>query len=341
MRFFLPLLLASSVSQAEGVFAELDWLASSEPVPLHSMLYGWDSSFQGGDNAYADLQRRLGFEFDVGALQAHIAWQQREYYALRFNAATARFYRDLEQGDDHQGEGRLQLAVEQFRSEGLRLGVAFDVDGWRLEPRVSLFQISDFQFGQLRGVIRDGQASSTLDYAFNDDKILDYQADVPTGQGASLDLAVSKAWQQWRLDFEVRDGWNRLWLQDAAFTEGCINFGDAGTRVCNSDGLASGRSGQRDRTERIASRYQLALAYQDWQLQLLHHDRYQRLGVRKHWRWPGAGKWLTALYTDKQWQLGWQGTVWQQRLQVSVLADDIRPHFVRQTQLQLAWSYQW
>ncbi|ASP39996.1 hypothetical protein CHH28_15520 [Bacterioplanes sanyensis] len=332
------LLWLATTSQAAGLYVSGDFRASSEAVPLHSMMYGWSSAFDRGDHGYADLQREVGVMWQDWRL----GWQQRRYYSLRFNHATAQFYRDLEQGRDHQGSGRLELEVEHFIADGLRLAWQGDWAGWHWQPTLTWYQVSHFQFGELHGNIRDGEASATIDYQFNDDKILDYQASVPNGHGVSLDLQLSRRWSQWHLQLDVQDAFNRLWLKDAAFTEGCINFGDTGTRACSSNGIASGRSGQQDVTKRIQSRYQARVGYTPWRLELqaLQHDRYQQFGVE--YQLPvGEGHLALAAYHDRQVKLGWQGDIGSQSLAVSVAADDIRPHFARQSHIQLDWAYHW
>lgn len=323
---------------AERIYVEADMLASSAAVSLHSMQYGWSSAFQGGDHAYADLRREIG----VAGKNWQFGWLQRRYYALRFNSATARFYRDLEQGYDHQGQGRLQLEGEHFIAEGLKLAWSGEQADWHWRAAVSGYWVNHYQFGSLNGNIKDGKASATLDYQFDDDKILDYRADVPAGKGVSLDLQLSRRWKDWRIEMTANDVLNRWWLTDAAFTEGCINFGDTGTQACSSNGVASGRSGQRNIERRIHSRYQAAVAFIPWHLTLtaLSHDRYQQFGIQRDW--PLAlGSVQTALYSDRQLKLAWAGQWSEQQWGISVAADDIRPHYARQARFQVNWSYAW
>ncbi|MCD8532070.1 MAG: hypothetical protein LRY66_12160 [Saccharospirillaceae bacterium] len=260
LRRFLAAFLAALSGSAFPVAAKatdwqlysgLDIHGSSEPVSLTDMMSGWDGDFQPGTYAYADARFRLGLRFDHWRLERETRW----YYYLTFNRDTSEFYRELEQGLPGAADRRLELEVKGLQARGVRLAHSFGVASFSITPALAYYHVGHFQFGTLDGVSAAGDpltASAVLDYHFDQDKILEYPADVGDGSGISADLQISGLLQErWRLEAAISDLWNRWQFDDAAFTTGCINLSGGGQAVCSSSGAASGRSGQSSYTTDI------------------------------------------------------------------------------------------
>ena len=338
-RFALILLLAAPPVLAGGrVFGAADVQASSEPVSIDDMVNGWEGDFQPGTYAYADGRMVSGVEINGWQLSR----EQRWYYYLKFSRDTSRFYYRLENDLAADDVYDLDLDVRSFHGNGIRLGKAFRLQDWQLTPSFAFYHISEFQIGRLQGVSAAGSevsASATLDYHFDEDKILEYQADVPQGQGYSLDLMTEySGFEHWQLQLTLGDVLNYWYLPDAAYTTGCINLGSASASVCSSSGSASGRSGQDDYSTQIPVTFDGHASYVPAQLDvaLYIHGRYRRLSLEKDWTTP-LGEAGVSLHSTRQLGLHWRSRYHE----LSLVTDNQQLHDARDLQMRLLLQWPW
>lgn len=320
------------------LYSAVDVHGSSEPVSLTNMVSGWDGDFQSGTYAYADARFRMGMHYQSWQVERETRW----YYYLTFNRDTSEFYRELELGLPGSKDRILDLEVRGLQARGVRLSRRFDLPLFSVTPGLAYYRVGHFQLGSLKGASFAGEpltASAVLDYHFDQDKILEYPADVGDGSGVSLDISLqTRLRDRWQLDAAFSDLWNRWQFADAAFTTGCINLSGGGQAVCNSSGAASGRSGQSSYTTDIP--WTLDAGVYDEQRQLgvryFQHDRYQRLSLAKDWT-TSLGGVGASIHSTRQlglhWRSGWH--------RLEIVSDDIRPAYARDIQLRLGISLSW
>lgn len=337
---FLPLVLLSLAPAllADEVRLSAKVHSSSEPVPVSDMVSGWDGAFTPGTYAYADGRLQLSAQID----EWHLSAEKRWYYYLEFSRGMSIFYHDQEQGNDSAEAQSLSLNARSFYAEGGSLGYDFRLTGWLLTPSLAVYQVYDYQFGQLNGVSAAGSsvsASATLDYHFSEDKILEYPVSPPAGNGYSMDLdGQYRGLQHWQLGFHLGDLLNRWILPEAGYTEGCINLGSSAGNYCSSSGAASGRSGSSDYVTRIPLTLAADAFYEPWQtrLSVFRHGRYQRLSIQKDWS-TMAGDLGVSLHSTRQLGLHWGGSFGR----LEVLTDDQRLHSARDLQLNMEAGWRW
>ncbi len=330
---------ASCIANADGRFySYLDIVASSEPVPIGDMIDGWDSSFQKGDYAYANASAVMGFEINSWILER----ETRRYYYLTFSPDTAAWYRDLDQGNERTTQDQIELSAKVLDAQGLRFGYRFEGEYWQITPKLAVYTVGHFQFGQLNGVSFDGtgrNVSVELNSYFDEDKILDFKADVLEGQG--LTLSIAGDWQisdQWSLNYELNDLFNRWTFEDAAFNKGCVNLGSVDETVCSSTSSASGRSGQEKLIETIPVNSKARLTYQPLGLSVAGtmHGRYERLSLAKFWLFDDIDLGI-SLHSTNQFGLH----VHNRYFQLDVVSDDRRIHYARDAEVTLGISLPW
>ena len=263
------------------------------------MISGWDGSYRRGEFAYADAEWFLTWsgdisfgEDDLGRLS--VSRTYRYYYYLEFDKETADYYRAVETGQDLDQERKLDLDVKNFEAPGLEF--FYDLPSFIVNDHeisvgagISLYEPGHFQFGELKGVAAAGDtsaASATLNYRYDDDKILDHQAGVDKGIGYSLSVKAGWKYQDYRVKLSLRDLVNRFEWRNGAFTRGCINIGGGGQARCQAEGAASGISSQEKITETIPLTSRLAISYEpyDTEVHYYGHGQYQSLGVEKGFR---------------------------------------------------------
>lgn len=331
-------LMSSPALAGGGVYSSLTLHSSSEPVPVSDMVSGWDGDFNPGTYAYADGRITFGVDYDSW----HLSQEQRWYYYLKFSKGTSVFYRNLEQNLASDEEYDLDLSVKSFRGQGIRLGKTMNFADWKLTPSFAYYRISEYQFGQLQGVSSAGNevsASATLNYYFDEDKILEYQVDVPDGHGFSADLAIAyNGFTDWQLSATLSDLVNYWLLPDAGYTTGCINLGDSSSSVCSSSGSASGRSGQDDYSTQIPVTLDAEARYEPYALSVAGyvHGRYRRLSLMKSWSSP-AGNLGVSVHTTNQFGLHW----FSRYHELSLISDDQRLHSARDLQMNLRLGWYW
>lgn len=333
--FCAPLLAAEPHGR---LLLEASVHASSAPVPVYEMANGWGSQLRDGDYAYADARLLTALEWQGW----RIGYEVRQYYNLTFSEDTARFYFNTENNISSPDFYNLDLQVQALTATGIRAGKRWQLQGLTIMPQVTLYRVTAFQFGELSGRAQGNNGlsvSALLDYHYDEDKILNHQADVGLGQGGSVDLALAYEHDGWQLALHLQDLLNRWYFSDAAFTRGCVNLAGQGGAVCTgTGGSASGTSGQEVLTTQIPLTLQGEVAYQPYGMALgyYQHDRYQRLSARKNWT-TAAGELGVSLHSTAQLGLHWDGP-WHR---LSVLSDDRHYRQAHHLQLGLTLMLPW
>tara|TARA_B100001996_G_scaffold369374_1_gene342731 strand:+ start:357 stop:1409 length:1053 start_codon:yes stop_codon:yes gene_type:complete len=329
----------SPAAHAAGeVFLAADVHASSEPVSVSDMIHGWDDGFTRGEYAYADLRLSSGVRYDDWQLSAEKRW----YYYFTFSKDMSEFYYNMEHDLTSDKELNLKLDVKSFRADGIRLAKLFSVPDWQFQPSLALYKVDQYQFGSLDGVSLAGSgasASATLDYHFDEDKILEYPVSDSQGYGTSLDLNLAyTGFTDWTLRFGAGDVLNRWYFNDAGFTMGCINVGSSAGITCASSGSASGRAGQSDYDDRIPMTLTASaqLMSQHLLFSAYRHDEYQRLSAEKGWQTP-VGLMALSVHSTRQLGLHWR-SAWHN---LSLITDDNRLSHARDLQINLGVNFHW
>jgi len=337
--YFLPALLLTQQAFAQGeFFVSADVHASSDPVSVSDMISGWDGGFTPGDYAFADGRTVNGVHINGWQVSVEKRW----YYYLSFSEDMSVFYYNMEHDLTSDEQLDLELEVQSFKADGIRFGREFNFSDFKITPSLALYQASEYQFGKLHGVSLAGSgasASATLDYHFDEDKILEYPVSDTQGYGASLDIAVNyQGFDGWNLNLQLNDIANRWLFEDAGFTTGCVNIGSSGGSTCSSSGSASGRSGQRDYYDSIPFTVQASAAMTDYgaTFSVFRHERYVRVSAEKMWD-TAVGDLGLSLHSTSQIGLHWRSD-WHE---LSLVTDDRRMHHARDLQMQLGFHFRW
>jgi hypothetical protein len=333
------------------VYSKLDSIISSESVPINDMLTGWDGSYQRGELAYADIEWSFGFASDfvvngkaLGRL--NIQRQYRRYYYLSFDKETSDYYRALELGNKLDSEKKLDLTFKQFDAPGLSFGYGsekFQLSnfGFQFGVEFSLYQPGHFQFGRLKGVAEAGEASAAsgiLDYRYDDDKLLDHQADVDKGLGLSFGTHFIVERASWSAKVEIKDLWNRFEWKNGAFTKGCINVGGGSNVQCDAQGAASGVSSQRKISETIPYTLNAGFSLREADIRVLGtvHDKYYRVGLEKGLQ-TSLGRFAFLLYYPQLVGVSWQTSIFN----IELGADTPKFSQARNVQLNMGLNWRW
>jgi len=347
---FLAGLMNSSLAQ-QSVYSRIDVLAHSEPVPINDMLSGWDGSYQRGEAVYADARWAFGYrqslnvdDTDVGQFQ--LQREHRYYYYLKFNKDTADYYRALELGNDLASDKALDLTIKQFEAPGISLGYnspSFNFSGLAMEAgaELAIYQPGHFQFARIEGIAEAGDvtaASANISYRYDDDKLLDHQAEVDKGLGMSLSARLLLRYGQWQGLLDLKDMVNRFQWQNGAFTQGCINIGGGSQTQCETEGAASGISGQGEITETIPFTLTTRLTHAGLDLSLhgMRHDAYYRLGLEKGTQ-TSLGRLAFFLYYPRLIGASWQTKYFDLQLGT----DTLKFSQTRNIQLNMGVNWHW
>lgn len=331
------LFISSGKASAGEVYSAINVIASSEPVPVSDMISGWDGPFKPGEYAYADARFRMGVDVSGWRIER----EQRRYYYFTFSRETSRFYNSLERGNQLLA-APVDIEAKSFSALGIRLAKQLDFDGWSVTPAVAVYRVGNFQFGTLTGTSEGGgqlKASAALDYYFNEDKILEFDADADQGRALSLDLNVEvDLVASWHLSVQASDLYNRINFSRAAFTKGCVNFGSPKQPVCNSATVGAGRSGHESYNTDIPFTLATELTNDElqWQASLYWHDRYKRLGIQKNWTTP-VGSLGVSGHTTRQAGIHWQSD-WHA---LSLMTDELKAVKIRDADVHLTLRYRW
>ena len=335
--FCLLLLLAAGGLQAAELYSAVSVHSSSEPVPVYDMVNGWGDDVRSGRYAWADGRVQLGF----AAQGWDFALERRWHYDFRFSKDVVAFYASLERGEARPGDYALALHAKALQMRGWRAGYEFHWQRWRLQPIFSVYQIDQYQIGELHGVATlsaVNSASVLLDYHFDDDKLLAWPTAPEVGRGFSADLNLAYDGLRWQFELQLQDLWSRIDLPVAAFTRGCINLGGAENPVCSSGNAVAGNSGYADYRTELHYSGQLRAVDTDLGLQFtaFWHDRYQRVSVQKDWR-TAVGELGLSAHSTAQIGVHWRSR-WHQ---LALISDKADWQQARHLQLQLALRYPW
>ena len=330
---------ASATETTEAYFHS-SFEASSEPVPIHDMIHGWEGSVDPGEYAFGDAFVRAGIRTKGFVL----GLERRYFYSMQFTPETVAWYLELDRGIETTEASDIFLDVQSFDGRGVTGGYEFSGDQWSLMPLFTLYKIGHYQFGRAEGVTTPGEgidASVFLRYHFDEDKILDYQAEEGDRFGYALSLQGS--WSHpagVSLSFELRDLWNQLEFAQASSRLGCVNFGRVDENICDfGESSAEGKDSNEDFSASIPMTLVAELDYQPHLISagVFWHDHYQRFTLGKGWMLRDEYR-VDALATSLK-QVGARLT--HRSLSLQVLTDDLRPHFARDAHLELSYRYAW
>jgi hypothetical protein len=210
----LLFLISHQVYGQQAIYSQFDSVINSESVPINDMLTGWDGDYQRGELVYADVSWSFGFNSDLiiageSLGQLNIQREYRHYYYLNYDKETSDYYRALELGNTLASNKKLDLILKQFDAPGISLGyqtkmLQCEAFNWQAGFDLALYQPGNFQFASIKGAAEAGDASAAsglINYRYNDDKLLDHQADVSKGLGLSLSTNLILKWMVGRLKF--------------------------------------------------------------------------------------------------------------------------------------------
>ena len=315
------------------------------------MLTGWDNSYQRGEVVFADVNWSFGFRSDLVIAdeslgQLSIQREYRRYYYLNYDKETSDYFRALEVGDKLESNKKLDLTFKQFEAPGLSLGYEsnkfqLEAFNWQFGVGLALYQPGHFQFGTVKGIAEAGEASAAsgiINYRYDDDKLLDHQADVDKGLGLSSSIMLAIELEQWRAKISVEDILNRFQWKNGAFTKGCINIGGGSNAQCNADGAASGISAQRDVIETIPYTINAEFSHlgSDVVAYGMAHDEYYRLGIEKGMQ-TSLGRFAFFLYYPRLAGLSWQTSIFN----IQLGADTLKLSQARNLQLNMGVNWRW
>lgn len=314
--------------------------ASSEPVPVRDMIHGWDSSAKAGEYAFADAIIKAEYRERNYLLALESRW----FNSLEFTPGTVDWYLEVDQGIENDYSGDIELSIQSFDAVGVSIGYEFQFDWFSLTPVITRYQLNHYQFGDIEGVAYPGQGidvSATLEYYFDEDKILEYDAQEGNRTAYSLSLLSDiQATDNIRIGIELRDAWNRFKLSQASFRTGCINLGTIEESICNQGGSSvEGVDGNKDVYTDIPLTLISKVDFSSYGVEadLYWHNRYLRLGIAKDWMIgndASAGLMLTSLN-----QIGLRAKYKLVTLQYMV--DDHRISEVRDGRLFMGIDYAW
>lgn len=335
----------------QSIYSQFDATVSSEPVPIKDMLSGWDGSYRSGEVVFADVSWAVGFKTDLKFADQHwgaLALQReyRHYYYLNFDKETSDYYRTLELKQKLEGNKKLDLVIKQFEAPGISVAYQtpdfrFNDLRWQVGFKLALYQPGHFQFAKIKGIAEAGDAttaSAIIDYSFDDDKILDFQADVDKGLGLSLSSELRLELEHWQLELELKDMVNQFQWDDGAITRGCINVGGGSKAQCVADGAGSGISKQEQVTESIPYTLNTRIQYSpaDISLNAMTHDAYYRVGLEKGLQ-TSLGRFAFFLYYPRLVGLSWQASLFN----IQLGADTLKFSQARNIQLNMGVNWHW
>jgi len=341
----------NNVNAQQGIYSNFDSIVSSESVPINDMLTGWENSYQRGEIVFADVNWSFGFQSDLVITdkslgQLNVQREYRRYYYLNYDKETSDYFRALEVGDKLESNKKLDLTFKQFEAPGLSLGYEsnkFQLDSfnWQFGLGLALYQPGHFQFGTVKGIAEAGEASAAsgiINYRYDDDKLLDHQAEVDKGLGLSLSIMFALETEQWQARVSIKDMLNRFQWRDGAFTKGCINVGGGSNAQCSADGAASGISAQGEVVETIPYTLSAELAHVKSGLIAygMAHDEYYRLGIEKGLQ-TSLGRFAFFLYYPRLAGLSWQTSIFN----IQLGADTLKFTQARNLQLNMGVNWRW
>lgn len=225
LKTLMALLLGggASVVHAEQRSAE-DWqLRISAESFYHSDAYGLGglTNHLGGDFKPGETlisRSRLETKLQRGRVQ--IGAFYRQDYLMEFSKDVSLMLYQDEQGLPYTPGKTYELALDSiaFRGRGVFLGYRVEREGYWIEPRFNLIQGQLVHDGVVSGTMSISEAgdiaeveSLALDNYYFEDLFFDREVVEPTGQGASIDLAMGwQASDRLDLTLSIRDLLSRI-----------------------------------------------------------------------------------------------------------------------------------
>lgn len=231
---------------------------------------------------------------------------ERYDHELRYNTDTLQFY--IADSNDVAIDDRpfaIFLESNELRSRGLSVAYHWrDLERWQAMWRVNLLTSSDVSMATLSGNIdvQDGAAGGllALDYMYSEDQLLDRSPEPVDGLGYSMDIALNYRFKNdWLLSVSGQDAfshvqWRNITSTQATIDSNTISFNEQG--IISSKPALSGAFDKRDATQRLPSRWRVALEgddseyFENWQV------AYQRFGEKSF-------LWFTPAWQFEQWQI--------------------------------------
>lgn len=349
--FLLFIATTAPVQAEQSIYAQLDAVATSETVSIHDMTTGWDGNYRSGELAFADASFIIGFSSDLNIAEQNLGSirlerEVRAYYYMSFDKETADFYRALELESDLTSDKKLDLKVKQFDAVGLSVGFTspkFTVENidFQLGFDLAVYQVGHFQFGSIQGIAEFGDteaASALIDYRYDEDKILDHQADVDKGRGVSVSTDLLITYQQWQVALQLKDAINHFQWDNGAYTQGCVNIGGGDQALCQTEGSATGTSGQEAMVENIPVTVNAKFTHlgADISVHAMSHDKYYRLGLEKGHQ-TSLGRFALFLYHPRLVGASWQTDYFDFQFG----ADTLKLSKARNIQLNMGVNWHW
>lgn len=272
----------SALLQARSLFVDAQSISVSQPVPVYDMIHGWQQDYRDGEYAFSDTRFRTGIEWH----NMRVFYEQRVSGYLTFNKATARYYRDIELGRDRTQRDRLAMDARFLTARGVGASYSWQWGSVIWQPTFVYYHVDQYQFGRLRGWAQgQDDVSAVLDYYYHEDKLLEDKNVPGVADGVSLSMQWRYQQPQWALAVSIDDAFNRWYLNDAGHTVGCVRLGGEGAPVCETSSAIEGSSIPKTTQKQLLPTWR---AHVDWlahdiELDVLKHDRYQRVGVTQWW----------------------------------------------------------
>lgn len=328
----LALLLSASAVADNQLFIDSELAASSPALPMYQFVHDWQGSLAHGDYAYAQARFSTGVRWQGFELSA-----QKRYYAyLAFNPAAAKLYYNSQNKLSTPAQSEVSLRLKMFEAEGIKLAKRVELGQFFVEGAYTGYRFSRYQVGQVQGNVAGDQGlsvSASIDYHYDQDKLLADPQQGGSGGGDALDIRLGWVSAQWQLELAALDAYNHWQVKDAAYTRGCVNLAGNATQVCSS-GEATAHSNLEDYSFTIATTWQAKARYAPWLLEFYgqQHGRYQRLSLQKDWHLGAGGLGLLGVSAHSTEQVG---VHWRSRYhQLSLLTDHYNYQRAKQLQLE-------
>lgn len=134
----------------------------------------------------------------------------------------------------------VDFRAQQLAAHGVRVGV--HLPEWQriqLTTHISLLNGRQFQEGRLFGTVAQTspntyQGQTTIDYRYDQDRLLEHELNAPIGRGVALDIHVHWRYKQMHWSVFADDVWMQMNWQDSGRTAGQLNTDNA---ILNDNGF--------------------------------------------------------------------------------------------------------
>lgn len=291
---------AQAVAEQAGanVYMDATVLAYSETMPIEQLLdelVGPEP--EAGTIAFTFNQAEIGATYG----RATVSVFARYDYLLEFSEdAMAVAYADGNNIAFPTGSLNIDIRPNHIQARGLGFSYQFDLPrGISLTPRINYLKSDSLTVGYLRGTLEgesedDFDGVLELDYAYEEDLILDREPEDVSGEGYAIDLFASwSITDKWQVQANVKDAFSEITWKDVTYTEASattntISFDEEGR--LQSVAALTGREFYRDEKQELPVKTRVDLNYQltdHWQLQA----GMFRVADFETWRVSWAGVW--------------------------------------------------